>query len=144
MARKKRGRDGPGAPNFAQLFHYMLDCEALRYASPPAVKVLLRLVKRFNGSNNGRIAMSVRQAAAECDLAFNTVRRALAELQEKGFIAIATPGGFSLKDRHATEWHLYIYPHKEGRVVVHPNKPFMSWRRNQNADAIATSDRRKM
>lgn len=126
--KRNRRRGNPRTATFLTLPHWMLDCLAFQHLSPYAAKVLLRLARRFNGANNGRIGFSVRQATAECRIAFNTARKALAELQAKGFIEVVTPGGFSLKDRHSTEWRLTYLPTKTDVGLVEGDKPFMRWR----------------
>lgn len=141
---KRRGRRGdPRTATFFTLHHYVLDSLAFQALSPHAVKVLLRLARRYNGANNGRLAFSVRDAATETGCAFNTARKCFAELQVLGFIAMVTRGGFSLKDRHATEWRLTFMPSQGDGQLVEADKPFMRWRpQTQNADARAASDGR--
>lgn len=139
--KRNRRRGDPRTAQFLTLYYWMLDCAAFASLSPYAVKVLLRLARRFNGANNGRIGFSVREAAKETGCAFNTARKALAELQAKGFIEMVTPGGFSLKDRHASEWRLTFLPTKGDTGLVEADKPFMRWRpEKQNADARLASD----
>ena len=54
----------------------------------------------------------------------DTAGRAFKELQEKGFLVLTTPGSFSRKVRHATEWRLTAQFHeKEGTT-----KEFMRWK----------------
>jgi len=49
--------------------------------------------------------------------------RAFRGLQEHGFLAIKTPGGFNLKIRHATEWRL-TFEHAPG---MRPTQDYTHW-----------------
>jgi len=64
----------------------MLHSVAWRSLSGPAVKVWLELRTRFHGANNGRLILSLEEAARLLGLGKATVQRALDELQEKGFV----------------------------------------------------------
>jgi hypothetical protein len=84
----------------------MMNTPAWRSLTAQGRAVFLELLARYNGSNNGRIALSVREASTLCNIAVNTARRALAELEERGFIECVRRGHFDRKARHATEWRL--------------------------------------
>lgn len=88
------------------LTHDLMDSAAWRGLTAPARAVLLQVCRRYNGQNNGRLAAAVRDLADECRLNKDTAARALKELQEAGLLICRTPGGFSLKKRHAAEYAL--------------------------------------
>jgi hypothetical protein len=99
MARKRRlGRPvdqkgrSKGEGQFAPLPYVMLNSAAWRSLSGPAVKVFLELRTRFHGANNGRLVFSLEEGRRLLNLGKSTVRRALAELQDKGFIVCMTKG----------------------------------------------------
>jgi hypothetical protein len=94
---------------YFQLHHYMLKTGAWRALSAPARAVYIQIGSRYDGFNNGKIALSVRDAARECDLALNTANRAFHELVERGFIEETRHGGLSRKTRIASEWRLTAY-----------------------------------
>ncbi len=101
---RRRGRhDGP---NFIQLFRYMLNCPAYVSLSPAARSALIEVNRGYNGSNNGRIVLSVREVAGRVGCHRDTAAKALQELVAKGFIERRTKGAFSMKFRRATEWRL--------------------------------------
>ena len=120
--KKGRSRNVPGG--FVQINRYMLWSPAWHSLKPPARAIYIELAARFNGSNNGQIALSVRDAAQRCHIAKDTAGRTLQELIEKGFIAIVTRGNFGYKLRHATEYRLTDYKYRDES----PTKDFMSWR----------------
>lgn len=106
MAKATRKGRSKGERGFLMLTHDLIDSAAWRGLSVPARAVLLQVWRRHDGKNNGRLAASVRDLAEECRLNKDTAARALKELQEAGLLICRTPGGFSLKKRHAAEYAL--------------------------------------
>src|SRR3984885_10130678 len=106
MARK---HDKERNDRYFQLHHYMLRTDAWKALSAAAVRVYIQIGSRYNGANNGKLAFSVRDAAAECNLAINTAMRALRELVDLGFIEETRHGGLSKKTRIASEWRLTAF-----------------------------------
>jgi len=88
-------------------------------------------MSRYYGSNNGQIALSVRDASENCKMSKNTASRAFKELQERGFIELRTPGAFSRKVRHANEWSLTEF--RDDTTGKMATKAFMHWHQIQNA-----------
>jgi hypothetical protein len=98
----KQNRKRP-EERFVKLRHWVLDTAAWRSLDPAAIAVYLQIAKRYTGSNNGRIAFSVRQAAKE--VGPKPARRGMCMLQARGFIVATKKGAFN-HARHATEWRL--------------------------------------
>ena len=94
---------------YFQLHHYMLKTEAWRALSANARAVYLQIGARYTGSNNGKIALSVRDAASECDIARNTAGRCFKKLVDFGFIEETRHGGLSRKTRVASEWRMTAF-----------------------------------
>ena len=94
---------------YFQVHYYMVVTEAWRALSAPARAVYIQMGSRYSGSNNGRIAFSVREAAAECNIATNTAARVFKELIALGFIEETRHGGLSRKTRMASEWRLTAF-----------------------------------
>ena len=70
-----------------------MDSAAWRHASLRARAILLELVKRHNGYNNGKIGMSQREMSVAIGSAsFGTVAKATAELIQHGFVDLAWEG----------------------------------------------------
>jgi biotin operon repressor len=93
-------RDGQYIP----LPYSMLRHPAWRRLNPAAIKVWLELRSRYNGSNNGKLALSVDQGAKLLGMSKSTVTRALKELEAKGFIVKTRQGAWY--GRKATEWRV--------------------------------------
>ena len=118
----RKGRSAPAAKHVG-LYRHLLISTAWRHLSCPGRALYVELAYRYNGENNGRIPMSVREAAGALNVAPNTAHKAFGELQETGFIKVGTLGSFSFKQRHATEWILTEYGLKGER----PTKDYHRW-----------------
>lgn len=128
-----------GTGRYIQLHHRLLNSPAYLSLSPAARAVHVEIFRLYNGSNNGRLGLSVRTAANRCRIARNTAARALTELQDRGFVECVTPGAFSLKTRHAAEWRLtHLKCDASGKL---PCSPFMRWKppEKQNTVSIRTA-----
>lgn len=99
------GRTNKGE-RFVQLWHRMLRSPAWQACTANERAIYLEIAARYNGSNNGLISYSVREAAVGLRIGKSTAASALKGLEEKGFIVAVTKGAFSVKCRHATEWRL--------------------------------------
>jgi hypothetical protein len=83
---------------FARLDHRLLESAAYRALSPNARAVLVELTRMDNGSNNGALWLSVRDAAAHMGVAnTKTASAALSELQDMGFIVMTKDAHFRVK-----------------------------------------------
>lgn len=82
-------------PRHIRLYHSITGTEAWRHLSGNGIKVLIALARFDDGGSNGELYFSERTAAAQTGLSRNTVRRALRELIDKGFIAQTKSGAFN-------------------------------------------------
>ncbi len=119
---------------FIQLFYFMLEKEAWKDLDAVARSIYVELTRRYNGSNNGRIGYSARQAAEELKISKATAARALRSLQAHGFVVVEKRGAFHCKVRHASEYRLTIY---ESDIATNyaerlPTKEFTRWPEIQN------------
>jgi hypothetical protein len=131
MPKRPRRNKRLDAPH-VRLYRWMLDSPAYLSLTCPARAVLIEIARGHDGTNNGRLGLSIRRASERCNIARGTAQRAFVELQERGFIDCMTKGAFSRKALHATEWRLTWW----GCDVTGelPSKKFMSWgREKQNA-----------
>lgn len=126
MARHdQRGRSKTGG-RFLQLHHFLMESAAWRSLKPQDRAVYLEIAALYDGKNNGRLALGVREAAERCNINKDTAGVAFQRLQDRGFIECSVPGGFTRKVRHATEWRLTQY--RCDRTATLPTKAFMKWR----------------
>lgn len=99
---RHRNRVNPTGRNlttrFARLDHRMLNTCAYRALSPTARSLLNELVMLENGSNNGSLYLSVRDAADRAGVTdLTAIRKAFDELQELGFIVMTEEAHFHVK-----------------------------------------------
>lgn len=92
--RARRGRKGvrEKGEQYAPLSYPMLHSPAWRSLRGSSTKVFLELRTRFHGHNNGKLILSVEEAARLLHMGKATVLAALGELVEKGFIVCTRKG----------------------------------------------------
>ena len=106
MRKKRSGRPNAtgrkDGDRYFNLPYPMAHSVAFRSLSGSALKVWVELHTRFNGGNNGKLRLSLDEAARLLGISKTTATRAFAELQEKGFIRMTRRGQWY--GRKATEW----------------------------------------
>jgi hypothetical protein len=99
---------------FARLDHRLLESSAYRALSPNARALLVEFTRMDNGSNNGALWLSVRDAAAHMGVAnTKTASVTLSELQDMGFIGMTKDAHFRVKaadTSRARYWRLTWLP----------------------------------
>lgn len=110
------------------LFRYMQESQAWKSLGAIPRAVYLDMAKRYFGTNNGRIGYSIRCAVTELHIGMATAKRALDDLQDRGFIVATKRGAFNVKVRHASEWRLTQYTCNNDL----PTKDFMTWTPDKN------------
>src|SRR5262245_54679292 len=106
MSRSRRSsaarRPGSVVARHVRLHHWLMRSLAWQSLSCEARAVLVELYALYDGSNNGRLFLSVREAAYRVNVGKSTAATALAQLIDRGFIRPNVKGAFTLKQRHAT------------------------------------------
>ena len=77
---------------YVKLSYRMLRSDAWRSLSGQGLKVYFELRARYNGGNNGQLTLSLDEAARLLRMSKTTAKRAVAELEEKGFIIMTKRG----------------------------------------------------
>ena len=121
---------------FTQIPNYVLRSEAMRTASPAAVKVCLYLAARcFGAKHNGQIVFAIRSGCLLLNLATqrweeqsiglspSRTAEALQELEERGFIVCTKDSTFNQK-RRAKEYRL-TWMRTEQDI---PTNDFLNWK----------------
>jgi hypothetical protein len=138
-------------PKHIRLYASITSSEAWKHLSGNAVKVLLALVARDDGSRNGSISLSVRGAAEAARISINTAQKCLSELQDLGFIRRTEKGAFSRKVSHASLWR-YTWAAWPGGSPAAPTRDFEKWKPDEKTryqkltsavPKIETPERRK-
>ncbi|MBB5754343.1 hypothetical protein [Prosthecomicrobium pneumaticum] len=127
MSKKTRRHDGTGRsstePRHVRLYEWLMATPAWQSLSAEQRAAYVELKRLYNGSNNGEIAMSVRRLGELLHVGKSSAARALAVLEERGFIRARQKGGFSCKVRHSSEWVLT----EHGTADENPSKEFARW-----------------
>lgn len=130
MTRKPYKRHKRGAGRHVQLPEYLQASEAWDSLKPGPRALYVELKRRFNGSNNGEIFLSHRDAAKALNAHRNTVCTWFDELQQRGFIRLTTPPHLGPSGiGKASKWALEEMPTADGKPA---GKSFMRWKAKQN------------
>lgn len=140
MARHNKTGRSKGGGQFVQLPHFMMKSRAWGTLSAQDRATYLVVAMVYNGFNNGRLAVGARQIAEGANINKDTATKCVSRLQERGFIECASPGGFSRKNQHATEWRLTLF--KCDRTNAFATKAFMKWRPENAERGPLVSDSR--
>ncbi|NRB18643.1 MAG: hypothetical protein HRU33_14020 [Rhodobacteraceae bacterium] len=129
MAGKPYKHNKRGAGRFVQLPEWLMATEAWAVLKPGPRALYVELKRRYTGSNNGRIILSHRDAAAALGVHRNTVGPWFNELEEHGFIQMTQaphlgPSGVG----KASVWALDEYPLDDMKPAA---KRFMRWTAKQ-------------
>ena len=89
---------------FVKLTYPLIESEAWRWLRPISQSVYIERRRRFNGSNNGRISLSLSEAAHILKASKSTISKALNQLETHGFIKLIKKGYFT--GRMASEYAL--------------------------------------
>ena len=99
---------------------------AWRSVSGAAVKLWLELHTRYNGGNNGRLTLSIAEAATLLGMGKATVQRAYKELVEHGFLVLEKEGNWY--GRQAHEWQLTTKPMQRVRGKISATNDWRDYR----------------
>jgi hypothetical protein len=111
---------------YIKLRYWMLESPAWKSIPGEAQTLYLQVVRRYNGSNNGRISFSVREAAAVLNVSRGHAKYLFDMLQDRRFIVCTKRGAFSLKTtKDASLWRLTEFD--SDYPVQHASKDFMRW-----------------
>jgi hypothetical protein len=99
-----QGQGKHSGPSFIQLHHHVKRSTSYHGLSMIARALLIELIDRYTGCNNGMIILSVREAAYELRCNKSTISRAFSELDDAGLVRPMKVGAW--RGRHASEWKL--------------------------------------
>lgn len=104
-----------GNGRYIAIPHEVLNSPGYLSTKPPARAVLSELLRCYNGSNNGRIGLSVRDAGKRCNISNDTAALAFTQLEDAGLIERVNKGSFKRHNRKASEFRiLWIRCHVTG------------------------------
>ena len=118
------------------LSHFLLKSEAWASLSPVERALYIEVAQRWNGFNNGKIGLGIREAGKAIDVKHTTAGEAFRVLQERGFLVLTRNSSFDQK-RLAREWRVTAFPMGDYRnPTARSTNEFARWRpppENQNA-----------
>lgn len=109
-----------------RMYRHELECAAWQTLSPDARALLIEMRALYRPAEGNVIFLSVREAMRRLGVGQRRAEAALDQLQERGWITLDTPGGFSRKTRHATSYRLENEPPTTSPGSI-PRKLYMSW-----------------
>ena len=89
---------------FVKLTYPLIESQAWRWLRPISQSVYIELRRRYNGLNNGRISLSLSEAAHILKASKSSISKALKQLETHGFIKLIKKGYFT--GRMASEFAL--------------------------------------
>jgi len=125
MAGNPYNRHGKGTGRHVQLPEWVQASKAWATMKPGPRALYIEIKRRFNGTNNGEIFLSYRDAARALNVHRNTVGSWFEELQERGFITLTTPPHLGPAGiGQASKWALEEWPTQDRKPA---GKAFMRW-----------------
>jgi hypothetical protein len=91
------------------LTHFLLGSTAWKSLKAIQRALFVEVAQRWNGYNNGRIGLGVRDAAEAVHARVNTVCHAFDVLQERGFLELMQDASFRQK-KLVREWRVTCFP----------------------------------
>ena len=121
VRRKKKAGVYESKERYVKLTYDLLNSSSWQFLNPSSVRVYIEICRRYNGYNNGKIAMSHNDCVAVIKAGKQTVNRAIKQLVEHGFIKIVKKGYFI--GRQATEYAITDFQ-LDGRP---PTREWKQW-----------------
>ncbi len=121
----KIGRSKGTLAPFAAMEHYVQNSLAYRKLPSTARAAYLEVLACYDGSNNGKIALSARELGDRLGMHKATASRALERLQLHGFVFVTQRSSFHRKLKLSAEYRLTAF--KCDRTGELASKLFMRW-----------------
>lgn len=123
MARRPRKEAWPHG-HCVVLQSEMVKSDAFRSLNGSSVRLLLELMTRYFGRNNGDLSLSLDEAVDRLGMGKSTASAAYRELQEKGLLAKTREGCFYRG--HATTWRLTFREDEKHAAPTHEWRKWIS------------------
>ncbi|WP_018688709.1 helix-turn-helix domain-containing protein [Ahrensia kielensis] len=122
---KQAGQKKKSSGHFIMLDKWLIDSTAWKSLDPSERATYLEFKRRYYGTNNGELALSVRTVADEIHVGKSTASRCIQTLLERGFIELVKASSFHNKVRMAAEYRLTeCFCNKTNKPA---SKAFMKW-----------------
>lgn len=125
---KDKGRRESGT--FSLIPHAVQDSANWRKCSGTAIKLVLELVRQFNGKNNGDLCVALKTLRPRGWTRDETIGHAQRELRHYGLAMLTRQGGLNAPNLFALTWH--PIDHCGGKLDVPPTrKPPGDWQQDR-------------
>jgi hypothetical protein len=119
-----QGRKSKGT--FIMLLHSVYDSPNFKSLSAHAIRALLNLARRYNGANNGDLALTWKMAHKAGWKSRDTLEKSIAELVHFGMIVRTRQGGLNFPNLYALTWQ--AIDHCNGKLEMRGTKvPGNEW-----------------
>lgn len=123
VAHNKKGRSkNPPGPPFIRLNKRLVDSQAWHDLSGLEVKAYIAFARKYNGWNNGDIAMGVRELALRVPCDQKTAQKAIVALENAGLIKYEKIGTFDRK-HEASEFTLTDFDNETWKWATQDYRP---------------------
>lgn len=124
---RQKGRTDREARH-VRLDYWVLDTPAWNDLDPVSRCAYIEMKRRYWGTNNGQIVLSLRELVSGLGISLATASRALRNLEDHGFINTMQKGSFHRKVKHATEYRITEYGCDVTGALA--TKDFARWQKN--------------
>ena len=142
----RRYKTKGNAPRYVAIYHWELDLPAWHHLSVYGRALVIEFRRLYAPGNNGKISMSVRQAARALNCNKDTAAKTLRELEDKGWTRQTQKGSFKWKTqpaarkvRPATTWRITNQPIGLG-VDTPATKEYARWKPTSEIQNAVPSD----
>lgn len=136
MGKVRKKPYGSPLSKYARILLYVVDTDAWRALGTASHSLFILLSLEWNGpnyNNNGKISLSVRQAAERMGVSRDTAAKAFRDLQAKGFIVVKKGGSLGVTGHgKCPEYEITSIelPHKE------KSNHFLHWTHGNDFDVF--------
>jgi hypothetical protein len=127
-----RGADAKGhskrTARHVQVMTFLMESAAWRSLPPAPRALFFEVLRRYNGVNNGRIGLGVREAGRELHIKPQTAGTAFRALVERGFL-VETQGASFHQKKLTREWRITCKPMGPADApTAAPTEDYTRWR----------------
>jgi len=135
LRRLVKGKTDPSKRHI-RLHRWLMDSVAWQTLDTASRSLLVELYALYNGSNNGFLFLSLREAARRANLNKDTAGRGFKTLQDRGFIRRRADEPVHFNLREARYWILteFQFPSASGGDGA-GTRDFMNWRPAENSES---------
>lgn len=137
--KRRRRMKGRGDHSYLGIPHYILRSPEFGRLSPAAVKLLIEMAAKFNGSNNGDISAVFKELRERGWKSPGTLNAAIKELIGAGWLVRTRHGGKNRCSLYALTWWPVDACEGKWLEVASEKVPSHAWRKTDSVVAMRTN-----